>query len=57
MRDLTDQNLPARWGRRACLGLAVGVLSACSGILDVDLPAELTDAALVDPAGAEIESH
>jgi len=59
MRDLTEQNLPARWGRRACVGLAlgltVGALSACSGILDVDLPAELTDAALVDPAGAETQ--
>ena len=37
------------------LGLALGGLSACSGLLDVDLPAQLTDQALEDPSGAETQ--
>ena len=56
MRNLTERN---GWGRRACLalalGLAVGTLSACEDLLDVDLPAELTDEALEDPTGAETQ--
>ena len=43
------------WGR-ACvavtLGLTLGVLSGCDSLLDVSLPAQLTDAALTDPKGA-----
>jgi hypothetical protein len=56
MSNLIERNRWAGWGRRLfaalALGLAVGALSACDGLLDVDLPAELTDAALNDPAGA-----
>jgi hypothetical protein len=33
--------------------LAAGALSACSDVLDVDLPSSLTDEALSDPTGAE----
>src|SRR5688572_7795269 len=55
MSNLTERNR-AGWWRRLCaalvLGLATGALSACDGLLEVDLPAELTDAALQDPAGA-----
>ena len=43
-------------GRRACLAvalcLALGVMSACDNLLEVDLPAQLTDKALEDPDGA-----
>ena len=56
---ITEQNRLTGWGRRACtalaLGLAVGALSACDSLLDVDLPAELTDQALEDPTGAETQ--
>src|SRR5688500_17743917 len=45
------------WGRRVrlvvTLGCSVAVLSGCEGLLDVDLPAKLTDAALDDPQGAQ----
>src|SRR5687767_15283027 len=45
--------------RSACvavtLGLALGVLSGCDSLLDVDLPAQLTDDALTDPAGAGVQ--
>jgi len=34
------------------LGLSVGALSACESLLEVDLPASLTDEALNDPQGA-----
>jgi hypothetical protein len=57
MRNLIERDRRMGWGRRLfaalAFGLAVGALSACDGLLDVDLPAELTDAALNDPAGAE----
>src|SRR5687768_15500075 len=56
MRNLTERDRRTGWGRRLfaalAFSLAVGALSACDGLLDVDLPAELTDAALNDPAGA-----
>ena len=59
MRNLTERTRRTVWGRRACaalvLGLAVGVLSGCDTLLDVDLPAELTDQALEDPTGAETQ--
>lgn len=42
-----------RWSRLAVLaGFVVGV-GACDSLLDVELPAQLEDAALEDPAGAE----
>jgi hypothetical protein len=40
------------WGRQ-CVALALGVaLGGCDSLLDVELPAQLTDAALNDPQGA-----
>ncbi len=46
-----------RRGRRASaavtIGLSLGVLTGCDNLLEVDLPARLTDAALEDPEGAE----
>ena len=46
-----------RWGRRVrlavTLGCSVAVLSGCEGLLDVDLPAKLTDEALESPQGAQ----
>ncbi len=48
---------PRSWGRRACLAVtlcvSLGAVSACDSLLDVELPAQLTDAVLEDPAGAE----
>src|SRR5687767_11454919 len=41
-----------RWGVALTLGLSVGALSGCDDLLQVDLPAQLTDAALEDPNGA-----
>src|SRR5688572_1017954 len=41
-----------RGGITLALGLALGVLSGCD--LSVDLPAQLTEDALNDPAGAEV---
>ena len=59
MRSLTESARQKEWGRRACAvlarGLVVGALSACDTLLDVDLPAELTDQALEDPTGAETQ--
>lgn len=47
------------WGRRAAgalvLGLTLGALGACDNLLEVDLPSELTNTALEDPAGAETQ--
>src|SRR5688500_5855783 len=44
------------WTRRAVTAMAcalgMSTLSGCGDVLDVDLPAELTDEALNDPAGA-----
>jgi len=34
------------------LGLSLGILNGCDSLLEVDLPASLTDQALNDPAGA-----
>src|SRR5687768_10678301 len=53
----TTQHERLRRGRRragiaALLGLALGALAGCSDLLDVELPAELTDDALNDPTGA-----
>ena len=44
-----------RVGLTLALGLSLGGLSACDGLLDVTLPAQLTDAALEDPSGAETQ--
>jgi len=56
---ITERNRRTGWGRRAhaavALCLTVGALSACDSLLDVDLPAELTDQALEDPTGAETQ--
>ena len=43
------------WGRTAALGLLLGALSACEGLLTVDLPHILTDAALAGPETAETQ--
>ena len=43
------------WGRVAALGLLLGALSACDGLLEVDIPHILTDAALEGPATAEVQ--
>ena len=48
---------PRSWRRRGTalmLGLSLGVLAGCDGLLDVDLPAQLTDDALNDPQGAQV---
>ena len=48
-----------RWGRRAVhsliIGLSLGALSACEGLLEVDLPHILTDAAIEGPGTAEVQ--
>ena len=41
--------------RGAALALAVVGMTACEDLLDVDLPAQLTDAALEDPSGAQTQ--
>ena len=55
MRIVTERTRRKGWGRALALLLVVGTLSACSDLLEVDLPAELTDQALEDPAGAETQ--
>ncbi len=49
----------ARWTRRTLAILATALplaaLGACGDVLEVDLPAQLTDDALTDPAGAETQ--
>ena len=44
-----------RAGVTVILGVSLAVLSGCSDILQVDLPAQLGDAALTDPTGAEFQ--
>jgi len=55
MNNRMDRIRCARWARRtlatAVLGLSLGALSACDSLLEVDLPAKLTDVAFEDPAG------
>ena len=41
--------------RVVLLALSLGAMSACEGVLDVDLPAQLTDDALNDPKGAQVQ--
>jgi hypothetical protein len=41
-------------GVMLALGLSVAVLSGCEGLMDVDLPAQLTDDVLTDPGNAAI---
>ena len=55
MTNVTERTRRAGWGRALALLLTVGVLSACEDLLEVDLPAELTDQALEDAAGAETQ--
>ena len=43
------------WGRTAAFGVLLGVLGACDGLLEVDLPHLLTDAALAGPETAETQ--
>ena len=61
MRSLTERARQTGWGRRACamlaLGLMVGALSACETLLDVDLPAELTDQALDGGRDVGVRDH
>src|SRR5688572_7454156 len=53
-----DQRL-WRGGRKAwalmTLGFSLGVLSGCESLLEVDLPAQLTDDALENPTGALVQ--
>jgi hypothetical protein len=53
MRKPTQQR---SWGRRTCLvltlALSLGALTGCEELLEVDLPAQLGDDAMEDPAGA-----
>ena len=53
MRKLMQQK---SWGRRTrivlTLGLSLGALTGCEELLDVELPAQLGDEAVEDPAGA-----
>ena len=49
------KKLIRRWrkgGAVLALGLSVAVLSGCEGLMDVELPAQLTDAVLTDPGNA-----
>ena len=60
IRDMNARDTQwTSWGRRSAavlmLGLSVGALSACDSLLEVDLPAQLTNEALTDPAGAETQ--
>jgi hypothetical protein len=41
-------------GAVLALGLSVAVLSGCEGLMDVELPAQLTDEVLTDPGNAQI---
>ncbi|MSR35283.1 MAG: hypothetical protein EXR95_01395 [Gemmatimonadetes bacterium] len=58
MKKLMQRRWQRSWGR-ACvavaLSLSLGALSGCDSLLDVDLPAQLTDDALEDPAGATVQ--
>jgi hypothetical protein len=57
MNTHTREERPARRRARVAtlaLGLAVAVLSGCEDLLDVELPAQLTDEALADPKGAQM---
>ena len=48
-----------KWGRRVALSLTLGLatvaFAGCDDLLDVDLPAQLGDDAITDPAGAETQ--
>src|SRR5262245_44255810 len=37
------------------LGLSLAAFTACEGVLDVELPSQLTDDALSDPKGAQVQ--
>ncbi len=46
------------WGRSACVAVGLGIslsLSGCNDLLEVDLPAQLTNEVLADPVGAGIQ--
>ena len=59
MKNFLDFAHTAHWMRRTLAvliaGFGLAVLGACSDVLEVDLPAQLTDEALIDPAGAETQ--
>ena len=58
MKNYLENARSAHWMRRALAVAAIGSLgglSACSDVLEVDLPAQLTDEALTDPAGVETQ--
>ena len=54
MNNMMEREQARSWraGVVVTLGLSLGALSACSDILEVDLPAQLGDAALEDPIAA-----
>ena len=49
------RRLRGRGSLALALGLSLVVLGGCDGLLDVDLPAQLTDDALEDPRGAAVQ--
>lgn len=59
MKNFPDFAHTALWMRRTLAvliaGFGLAVLGACSDVLEVDLPAQLTDEALTDPAGAQTQ--
>src|SRR5688500_1133781 len=55
MNSFTQRMRVKRWaGAAAALGLSLS-LGACGDLLDVTLPAQLTDDVLVDPVGAGVQ--
>ena len=52
MKGLRREGRGYRAGFALVIGLSLGVMGACSDLLEVDLPASLTDEALEDPSGA-----
>jgi len=56
-QHIQHQKVRSRRGRKGAvvaLGLSLGVLGGCDSLLDVNLPAQLTDAALAEPGSASI---
>jgi hypothetical protein len=58
MKRSTQLRWQRSWGRGCValtLGLSLGALSGCDSLLEVDLPAQLTDDALEDPTAANLQ--
>lgn len=54
-RDMPRQRRERRGVAALLLGVSLGVLGACDSLLEVDLPAQLTDDALANPTSAETQ--